>query len=54
MEGKISAAIKFLEKEHSAGVLDLNPEVIEELKEKHPAPEPAQAMVQERKQLFML
>ena len=40
MEGKVSAAMKFLDNEHSAGVLELNLETINTLKEKHPQSEP--------------
>jgi len=40
MEGKVSAAMKFLDKEHSAGVLELDEKVINDLKEKHPQSEP--------------
>ena len=40
MEGKISAAIKFLDKENSAGVLALSDSVIKELKSKHPQSAP--------------
>ena len=40
MEGKVSAAMKFLDNEHSAGVLELNEETINTLKEKHPQSEP--------------
>ena len=36
MEGKISAALKFLDAESSSGVLKLTDKVIEELKTKHP------------------
>ena len=36
MEGKISAALKFLDAESSSGVLDLSNNVLEELKAKHP------------------
>ena len=36
MQGKLSAAIKFLDKQASSGVLPLSREVISELKEKHP------------------
>jgi hypothetical protein len=36
MQGKLSAAIKFLDKESSSGLLDLSPEILEVLKEKHP------------------
>ena len=35
MQGKLSAAIKFLDKQASSGVLPLSREVISELKEKH-------------------
>ena len=40
MEGKISAAIKFLDKESSGGVLKISDEVINELKDKHPTAAP--------------
>ena len=40
MEGKVSAAMKFLDNEHSAGVLELNEKTINDLKEKHPQSEP--------------
>ena len=36
MEGKFSAALKFLDAESSSGVLKLTDKVIEELKIKHP------------------
>ena len=36
LQGKLSAAIKFLDKESSAGLLDPSPEILEGLKEKHP------------------
>ena len=35
-EGKLSAAIKLLDSESSTGLLNLTPEVLEGLKEKHP------------------
>ena len=35
------STMKFLDKEHNVGVLDLNEEVITDLKAKHPEPEPA-------------
>ena len=38
MEGKISAAMKFLDTESSSGVLTLSNDVIKELEEKHPQP----------------
>ena len=38
MEGKLSAAMKFLDKENSTGVHTLSDEVLDELKEKHPQP----------------
>ena len=41
MEGKVSSAMKLLDKANNAGLLDLNDEVITELKDKHPEPEPA-------------
>ena len=41
MEGKVSSAMKLLDKEHNVGVLNLNEEVIADLKAKHPNPEPA-------------
>ena len=41
MEGKISAALKFLDNESSAGVLNLSEEVLSELKNKHPKSEDA-------------
>ena len=37
-QGKISAAIKMLNKENSTGLLNLSDEVLTQLKEKHPAP----------------
>ncbi|XP_031551225.1 uncharacterized protein LOC116288561 [Actinia tenebrosa] len=37
MQGKLSAAIKLLDRETSTGVLTLSPEVLEELKQKHPS-----------------
>ena len=40
MEGKISAAIKFLDKESSSGVSELSDSVIKELQTKHPPPAP--------------
>jgi hypothetical protein len=36
MQGKLSAPIKVLDKESSSGLLDLSPEILESLKEKHP------------------
>jgi hypothetical protein len=36
MEGILSAAIKFLDKESSSRLLDLSPDILEDLKEKHP------------------
>ena len=36
LQGKVSAAIKLLDKESSSGLLSLSPEVLESLKEKHP------------------
>ena len=36
LQGKLSAAIKLLENESSSGLLDLSPEVLEGLKDKHP------------------
>ena len=36
MEGKISAALKFLETKTSKGILSLTDDILEELKEKHP------------------
>ena len=36
MEGKISAALKFLEMETSKGILSLTDDILEELKGKHP------------------
>ena len=36
MQGKLSAAIKILDREISSGVLTLSPAVLEELKKKHP------------------
>ena len=36
MQGKITAAIKMLDKESSSGLCNLSPEVIKELKQKHP------------------
>ena len=36
MQGKLSAAIKLLDRECSTGILTLSPEMMEELKEKHP------------------
>ena len=36
MQGKLSAAMKSLDRESSAGLLDLSPEVLEERREKHP------------------
>ena len=36
MEGKISAALKFLETETSKGILSLTDDILEELKRKHP------------------
>lgn len=36
MQGKISAALKILDRETSSGILPLSPTVIEELKKKHP------------------
>ena len=36
LQGKLSAAIKFLDKESSSGLLDLSPEILEGLIEKHP------------------
>ena len=41
MEGKISAALKFLDNESSCGVLQYSETVVAELKEKHPKLEPA-------------
>jgi len=41
MEGKVSSAMKLLDKANNAGLLYLNDEVITELKDKHPEPEPA-------------
>ena len=35
-QGKLSAAIKLLDSESSTGLLNLTPEVLEGLKEKHP------------------
>ena len=40
MEGKISAALKFLDKESSSGVLTLSNDVTQELNEKHPKAAP--------------
>jgi hypothetical protein len=37
MQGKLSAPIKVLDKESSSGLLDLSPEILESLKEKHPS-----------------
>jgi len=36
MQGKLSAAIKLLDRESSSGVLPLSPDMLEELKQKHP------------------
>jgi hypothetical protein len=36
MEGILSAAIKFLDKESSSRLLDLSPDILDGLKEKHP------------------
>ena len=36
LQGKLSAAFKFLDRESSSGLLDLSPEILEELIEKHP------------------
>ena len=36
MEGKIDAALKFLEMETSKGILSLTDDILEELKEEHP------------------
>lgn len=36
LQGKLSAAIKLLDRESSSGLLNLTPEVLEGLKEKHP------------------
>ena len=36
LQGKLLAAIKFLDKESSLGLLDFSPEILEGLKEKHP------------------
>lgn len=38
MQGKLSAALKFLDRESSSGLLTLTQEVLEELKAKHPQP----------------
>ena len=40
MEGKVSAALKLLDKESSTGVLNLTEEVLQDLEEKHPKPAP--------------
>ena len=40
MEGKVSAALKLLDKESSTGVLNLTEEVLKDLKMKHPEPAP--------------
>ena len=40
MHGKISAALKLLDKEGSTGVLNLTDSVMEELHQKHPSPAP--------------
>ena len=40
MQGKINAALKFLSKESENGVLDLNDDVLRDLKKKHPEPSP--------------
>ena len=37
-QGKITAAIKLLDKENSSGLLNLPDEVLAQLKEKHPVP----------------
>lgn len=40
MEGKVSAALKLLDRESTTGVLNLSKEVLDDLKKKHPPPEP--------------
>ena len=40
MEGKVSAALKLLDKESATGVLGLSDEVLDDLKKKHPEPAP--------------
>ena len=38
LQGKINAALRYLNKNGNVGVLNLSPEVLLELKEKHPPP----------------
>ena len=38
LQGKLTAALKFLDKETNAGVLNLSEDVLNELQEKHPNP----------------
>ena len=40
MQGKISAALKFLDNESTSGVLSLTPDILAELEKKHPEAEP--------------
>ena len=40
LQGKLTAALKFLSKETNSGVLKLSDEVLEDLTQKHPAPAP--------------
>jgi hypothetical protein len=40
MEGKVSAALKLLDKESTTGLLSLSEEVLADLQKKHPPPEP--------------
>ena len=41
MQGKLTAALKFLDKESTSGVLSISKDVINDLKEKHPDAAPA-------------
>ena len=40
LQGKLTAALKFLDKETNAGVLSLSEDVLKDLREKHPVSEP--------------
>jgi hypothetical protein len=40
MEGKVSAALKMLDRESTTGILNLSEEVLADLQSKHPPPEP--------------
>ena len=42
MQGKVNAALKFLTEENGGGVHNVNEQIMEELRKKHPMPAPIQ------------